>query len=118
MIFGTALISACMLLGYLLGSVLGLLTGVGSDVGGVGFAMVLLLLITSWLKNRNLLEKDIQAGIRYWGGMYIPIVVAMSASQNVVSALSHGGLAILAGVGAVVAIFIILCLLTRTGILK
>lgn len=118
MIFGTALIAGCMLVGYLLGNGLGELLGVGSDVGGVGFAMVLLLLTTTWLKKRNQLKPDIQTGIRYWGGMYIPVVVAMSASQNVVSALSHGGLAILAGVGTVAAIFGILFLLCKTGILR
>lgn len=32
--------------------------------------------------------------------MYIPVVIAMSASQNVVGAISGGGLAIIAGLAA------------------
>ena len=49
--------------------------------------------------------------------MYIPVVVAMSASQNVFSALGQGFLAILAGAVAVFAVFLILFLLSKADIL-
>ena len=116
MIFGTALISGCLLAGYFLGECLGRICGIGNDVGGVGFAMLLLLLTTSYLKKRRLWRPEMDTGIRYWSGMYIP-VVAMSASQNVFSALGQGFLAILAGAVAVFAVFLILFLLSKADIL-
>lgn len=117
MIFGTALISGSLLAGYFLGECLGRICGIGNDVGGVGFAMLLLLLTTSYLKKRRLWRPEMDTGIRYWSGMYIPVVVAMSASQNVFSALGRGFLAILAGAGAVFAVFLILFLLSKADIL-
>lgn len=118
MILGTALISGSLLAGYFLGECLGRICGIGNDVGGVGFAMVLLLLVTTQLKKRQLWRSEMDAGIHYWSGMYIPVVVAMSASQNVASALGHGGLAILAGAGAVFAVFLVLFFLSKTTILN
>jgi malonate transporter MadL subunit len=47
--------------------------------------------------------------------MYIPIVVAMAASQNVIAAVSSGWLAIIAGVLAVAASFAMIPLLARFG---
>jgi malonate transporter MadL subunit len=38
-----------------------------------------------------------EAGIAFWGSIYIPIVVAMAASQNVLAALQGGAVALLAG---------------------
>lgn len=43
-IYGTALLSACLLIGLSLGRFLGLLLGVDADIGGVGIAMILLIL--------------------------------------------------------------------------
>ena len=37
-IYGLALLSGCFFGGMLLGDILGMITGVGSNVGGVGFA--------------------------------------------------------------------------------
>ena len=45
MIYGVALLAGCMFLGSLVGNILGLITGLGSDIGGVGFAMLLLLIV-------------------------------------------------------------------------
>ena len=42
-IYGTALLAACLLLGSLLGRSLGWLLGLDSDLGGVGIAMLLLI---------------------------------------------------------------------------
>jgi malonate transporter MadL subunit len=47
--------------------------------------------------------------------MYIPIVVAMAAKQNVIAALSSGWMAIVAGVAAVVASLMLIPVLARFG---
>ena len=113
MIFGVALLAACFLIGSFLGNLLGLVTGVNSDVGGVGFAMLLLLLATNSKMVNRLMPKGYEKGIDFWKEMFIPVIIAMSASQNVVSALSGGWLALAAGVGAVVAAFGMLVLLNK-----
>ncbi len=45
--------------------------------------------------------------------MYIPIVVAMAAKQNVIAAISSGWMAIIAGVAAVVASFLLIPVIAR-----
>jgi malonate transporter MadL subunit len=47
--------------------------------------------------------------------MYIPIVVAMAAKQNVVAAISSGWMAIVAGVAAVVVSFAMIPVLAKIG---
>lgn len=101
MIYGVALLAACMYVGSFLGNLLGLLTGLNSDIGGVGFAMLILLLVTNSPKLTKLLPENYTKGINFWKEMYIPVTIAMSASQNVVSALNGGLLALVAGVGIV-----------------
>lgn len=101
MIYGVALLAGCMFLGSFMGNLLGLLTGLDSDIGGVGFAMILLLLITNSPKITKFLPEGYTKGIDFWKGMYIPVTIAMSASQNVVSALNGGLLAIVSGIGIV-----------------
>ena len=49
-IYGVAALAACHLAGVILGDLLGVLLGVQSNVGGVGFAMLLLILLTDWLR--------------------------------------------------------------------
>ena len=56
-----------------------------------------------------------ETGINFWSAMYIPIVVAMAAKQNVVAALSSGWLAIAAGTAAVVGGFLLVPLMARMG---
>ncbi len=46
-IYGAAVISCCMFLGNFIGDILGKLMGVDSNVGGVGFAMLFLILVTA-----------------------------------------------------------------------
>lgn len=101
MIYGVALLSGCMFVGSFLGNVLGLLTGLNSDIGGVGFAMILLLLLTNSPKITNFLPETYTKGINFWKEIYIPVTIAMSASQNVVSALNGGILALVSGIGVV-----------------
>lgn len=117
MIYGTAIISGCMLVGYLIGELLGAVLGVGINVGGVGFSMICLLCFTNWLQKRGKMGEPVKSGIRFWKGMYIPVVVAMSASQDVVSALSQGAVAIVAGVASVLGVILIIALLSKRGLL-
>ena len=100
-IFGVAFLALCTLTGIFVGELLGKLIGVPANVGGVGIAMVLLILLGSYLKTRGLFTMDSEQGIKFWSAVYIPIVVAMAAQQNVYGALSGGPMAILAGIAAV-----------------
>lgn len=113
MIFGVALLAACFLIGSFAGNLLGLVTGVNSDVGGVGFAMLLLLVLTNSKTVNRLMPKGYEKGIDFWKEMFIPVIIAMSASQNVVSALSGGWLALATGLGVVVAAFAMMVLLNK-----
>lgn len=89
-IYGTALLAFCYLVGDFVGNLLGKLLGVKANVGGVAIAMILLILGKELLAKRGLLPQSTQFGVLYWAGMYIPIVVAMSAGQNVVAAMAGG----------------------------
>ncbi len=114
-IYGLLLLSGCMYVGVLIGDILGKLTGVNSNVGGVGIAMLILILLSDYLLERDMLSGKAQAGIQFWSMMYIPVVVAMTASQNVVSALSGGPMAILAGVIAVAVAFAFIPMISKIG---
>lgn len=113
MIYGVALLAACMLVGSFIGNLLGLATGLGSDIGGVGFAMLLLLLITNSKKISEKLPKGYEKGLNFWKEMFIPVVIAMSASQNVFGAISGGFLAFVAGIASVLVAFLMLPLLNK-----
>ena len=56
-----------------------------------------------------------RGGILFWSAVYIPIVVAMAAGQNVRAALSGGPAAIVAGVAAVLACFALVPVIYRTA---
>jgi len=101
-IYGVALLAGCMLVGLIIGDVLGQLLGIDANLGGVGIAMLLLIFVTGFLKDHGKLPESTESGINFWNAMYIPIVVAMAASQNVAAAFSGGMVSILAGVLAVV----------------
>ena len=96
-IYGVGLLAGCMLVGLVTGDVLGTLLGINANLGGVGIAMLLLILVTGILKQRGHLPESTEQGITFWNAMYIPIVVAMAASQNVAAAFSGGLVALLAG---------------------
>ena len=100
-IYGTALLAVCHLLGIVLGDLLGHSIGLEKNVGGVGIAMLLLIVTRSALHRRGLLCATSEGGVNYWGAIYIPVVVAMAMQQNVVAALKGGPVAILAAVGSV-----------------
>lgn len=97
-IYGVGILAFCYVVGQIFGEFIGKLIGVDANVGGVGFAMILLILINGWLKKKNYLDTSTEKGILFWSQMYIPIVVAMSATQNVKVAVSSGFMAILAGI--------------------
>ncbi|MDE0876691.1 MAG: malonate transporter subunit MadL [Porticoccaceae bacterium] len=112
-IYGVALLAFCLLTGTLAGDVLGRLLGIEANVGGVGISMLLLLYFTSRARERWQLNELSQSGIAFWSAMYIPIVVAMAAKQNVAGAIESGWLALFAGVLAVVVSFMLTPLLSR-----
>lgn len=114
-IYGVALLSACLIAGLYIGEVLGKLIGVQANVGGVGIAMLLLILACNMPRFRPLVSGASAGGITFWSAMYIPIVVAMAARQNVAGAMDGGVLALLAGVGAVVVSFALIPLFSRMG---
>jgi malonate transporter MadL subunit len=114
-IYGVALLAFCMLAGVFVGDLLGEVMGVQANVGGVGVAMLLLLLLSNLESRKLALGPITEQGVGFWSAMYIPIVVAMAAQQNVVGALSAGWMAIVAGVLAVVASFAMNPELARVG---
>lgn len=114
-IYGVALLAFCFLTGNYIGDILGALLGVKANVGGVGFAMLLLIILTSKGIDAGWLDKKGQEGIAFWSAMYIPIVVAMSSIQDVVAALSGGTIAVLGGVLGVALGFVFIPILRKFG---
>ena len=114
-IYGVALLAICSLLGALLGDLLGIALNVKSNVGGVGIAMIMLIAGRVWLAKRGLLKPQIKFGIEFWAALYIPIVVAMAAIQNVAAAVSGGPIVVLAAVGGVAACLVATAILIRTS---
>ncbi len=100
-IYGTAMVAFCYFAGSIIGELLGKVLGVSANVGGVGFAMLLLLLVTERILPEQKIRPATKQGITYWQGMYLSVTIAMAASQNVFQALKGGMFAILAGVLAV-----------------
>ena len=115
-VYGVALLSFCMLLGTYAGNLLGGLLGVEANVGGVGIAMLLLILLSNLSSKKFRLNAVSESGIYFWSAMYIPIVVAMAAKQNVLAALSSGWLAVIAGALAVAVSFTAIPLISRLGV--
>ena len=114
-IYGVALLSVCLVAGMLIGEALGVVLGVEANVGGVGIAMLFLVLACNSSRFSALTEGAAGAGVKFWSAMYIPIVVAMAAQQNVAAAVDGGVLAITAGVAAVVVSFALVPVLSRIG---
>lgn len=114
-ISGVALLAICTLLGGLLGDWLGVALGVKANVGGVGIAMMLLIGARLWLWRRGLLSAGVKQGIGFWGALYIPIVIAMAAQQNVVSALKSGPVVVVAALGTLIVCFAAVALISRMG---
>ena len=113
MIYSLVTLSLCMIVGKYIGLLLGTLVGIDADVGGVGFAIILLVLVTnsSWFPFTQ--KKEFIDGVNFWKKMYIPVVVALAATQNVYRMLTSGMVAIVAGSAAVAVPFLILYLLHK-----
>ena len=110
-IYGVALLAFCFLTGNYIGDILGALLGVKANVGGVGFAMLLLIILTNKGIDAGWLDKKGQEGIAFWSA----IVVAMSSIQDVVAALSGGTIAVLGGVLGVALGFVFIPILRKFG---
>jgi malonate transporter MadL subunit len=114
-IYGVAILAACFLVGQLFGEFLGRLLGMDSNVGGVGFAMFLLMIFGHSLKIRGFMTEKPEKGILFWSAMYIPVVVAMSATQNVKGALTGGWVAVFVGVIGTAVSFMCIPLIVKLG---
>ena len=111
-IYGLMIMGLCAIVGDVLGRFLGHLLGISANVGGVGFAMLFLVLVTRKLMNKGQLSKMAESGILFWNAMYIPVVIAMAAQQNVVAALKGGWAAVIGGLVAVFLGFLLIRPLT------
>lgn len=114
-LYGVAALALCMLSGTIVGELLGLALGIDANVGGVGFAMIMLIFVTDWLRRKGKFPKASEQGVLFWSAMYIPIVIAMASIQNVATAISGGPMAIVAGLGALVAGAALVPVLARIG---
>ncbi len=114
-IYGVALLAGCMLVGLFVGEALGVLIGVQANVGGVGIAMILLIVLSDLFRRRGGMKPLTQQGVLFWSAVYIPIVVAMAAKQNVIAAVRGGPAAILAGALATLVSFTLVPVLSRIG---
>jgi malonate transporter MadL subunit len=114
-IFGVALLAICTLIGVFIGDLLGVILNVKANVGGVGIAMMLLIAARVWLMKNGGLSHGIKLGVEFWATMYIPIVVAMAAQQNVVAAARGGPIVLIAGIGTVALCFAAVALIGHIG---
>ncbi len=113
-IYGIGIIAGCMFAGSILGNILGTVSGVGGDVGGVGFSMLILMIICSVMQKKGKkLSPATDRGIQFLSAIYIPVVVAMSANQNVVAAVNGGVIALAAGVIATVGALLFIPLISK-----
>jgi malonate transporter MadL subunit len=112
-IYGVGILAACFLIGHILGDYLGKLFHLTGNLGGVGFAMLILVVGNDYFKRNNLIPAETENGILFWSTMYIPVVVAMSATQNVKAALSGGWVAILVGILATVACYLLIPIMNK-----
>jgi malonate transporter MadL subunit len=114
-IYGVALLALSYLFGLVLGDWLGVLIGVKANVGGVGFSMLFLIYFTERLTRLGKFQPASSSGVVFWSAMYLPVVVAMAAQQNVLGAIKGGPVALLAGVSGVVCSFALVPLIARMG---
>lgn len=112
-IYGVALLAFSFISGQLLGELLGEVLGIDANVGGVGFGMLILIVLKSWLSKKGFFRDGESQGIEFWNNMYVPIIVAMTATQNVKAAVSSGLLAVMAGILPVALCFLAIPLISR-----
>lgn len=112
-IYGVALLAISFIAGQLLGETLGGWLGIDANVGGVGFGMLILIGLKQWLLKKGWFQEGVSEGIGFWNNMYVPIIVAMTATQNVKAAISSGLLAVLAGLIPVAICFALIPYISR-----
>lgn len=115
LVYGVAVLAGCFIAGQLIGEVLGRILHIDANVGGVGFAMMLLIIINQWMHRMKWMTPEMESGVNFWNKMYIPVIVAMSAIQNVKAAFSSGFVAILAGIVPTVICFLMIPMIARIG---
>jgi len=113
LVYGVAILAGCFIIGQLVGQLLGRALNIDANIGGVGFGMLLLILVQQWMHKRAWLTPDVDSGINFWNKMYIPVIVAMSSIQNVKAAFSSGLVAILAGVIPTVICFLLVPVISK-----
>jgi malonate transporter MadL subunit len=111
---GLALLSVSFISGMWAGELLGSWLGINANVGGVGFAMIFLILTKEFFTRKGWWKGELEFGIEFWNKLYIPVVIAMAASLNVKSAISSGTLAIFAGIIPVILAFIVFYFLMKS----
>lgn len=90
-IYGIALVSFCIIVGEFVGLFLGQLIGINIDVGGIGIAMILLIIISNVLSQKGYHFHELtETGIKMWSALYIPIFFAMTSKLNVYLAINSG----------------------------
>jgi malonate transporter MadL subunit len=114
-VFGVALLAICTLIGVFIGDLLGVALNVKANVGGVGIAMMLLIAARVWLTRHGGLPSGIKLGVEFWATMYIPIVVAMAAQQNVVAAVRGGPMVVITALSSVALCFAAVAMIGRLG---
>lgn len=115
-IYGLGIVAACMFAGSFIGRLLGTLLGVSGNVGGVGIAMLFLVVLSNYLESKGkAFHERTSRGIVFLSSLYIPIVVAMAARQNVVAAFKGGAVAFLAGGVATIGSMFLIPLFSKLG---
>lgn len=115
-IFGLGIVGICMFIGSFMGRLLASAIGIDGDVGGVGFAMILLVIFFGILEKKGKsVHPKTANGIKFLSALYIPVVVAMSANQNVYVAVQSGLVPLLAGLLAVLLSLLLVPILTKIG---
>lgn len=105
-----------MFVGFFLGNLLGAALGLSGDVGGVGFAMVLMIAYCAILEKKGKrLHPETEKGIATISSLYIPVVVAMSMNQNVYAAVTNGLVPIAAGALATFGSLLLVPLISKLG---
>ena len=115
-IYGLGIVAGCMYVGSLIGYTIGKSLGISGNVGGVGFAMLILVLVSNYVEEKHGgFSERTQKGIFLLSALYIPIVIAMAARQNVVAAFSGGAVAFLAGGIATIASMFLVPIIGKLG---
>lgn len=112
-ILGTALLAVCYLVGLMVGEGLAAAIGVKANVGGVGIAMLLLIAALHFLQQRGIYAPEMRKGVTFWAAMYIPVVVAVAATQNVIIAVRSGPIALISAVSSVLLCFLVIAVINR-----